>query len=91
MRWFFFLFLPVALKPLFICVRNRKVMENRNLIHLMTLTARARRLGGIARPICVAVFELIVKSNFIGCSLFMLLPYREPAFRSHFRVRHRKP
>jgi hypothetical protein len=36
--------------------------------HLITLSARARRLGGIVRPICLAVFRLITNSNFIGCS-----------------------
>jgi hypothetical protein len=48
-------------------------------------------LGRIAKPICLAVFELVMKSNFVGCSLFMLLPYREPAIRSHLGVRHRNP
>src|SRR5690242_21228909 len=36
--------------------------------HLMTLSARARTLGGIVRPICFAVFKLITSSNFVGCS-----------------------
>ena len=34
----------------------------------MTLSARASTLGGIVTAICFAVFKLITRSNFIGCS-----------------------
>jgi hypothetical protein len=37
--------------------------------YLMTLSARASTLGGIVRPICLAVFKLITSSNFVGCSM----------------------
>src|SRR5262249_50640164 len=36
--------------------------------HLITLSARARTVGGIVRPICFAVLRLIINSNFVGCS-----------------------
>src|ERR1700754_1872188 len=36
--------------------------------HLMTLSARASTLGGIVKPICLAVLRLITSSNFVGCS-----------------------
>src|SRR6185295_1061340 len=38
-------------------------------IHLITLSALASTLGGIVRPICLAVFRLITSSNFVGCSM----------------------
>src|SRR5689334_20368578 len=37
--------------------------------HLITLSARASTLGGIVKPICLAVFKLITSSNFVGCSM----------------------
>src|SRR5262249_42281534 len=36
--------------------------------HRMTRSALARRLGGIASPICLAAFRLTTNSNFVGCS-----------------------
>ena len=36
---------------------------------LITLSARASTLGGMVRPICLAVFRLITNSNFVGCDL----------------------
>src|SRR5215470_8855047 len=36
--------------------------------HLITLSALASTVGGIARPICFAVLRLITNSNFLGCS-----------------------
>ena len=39
-----------------------------SILHLMTLSALARTLGGIVRPICLPVFRLITNSNFVGCS-----------------------
>ena len=38
------------------------------LSHLITLSALASTFGGIVRPICFAVFKLIMNSNFVGCS-----------------------
>src|SRR5215475_14743549 len=38
------------------------------LPYLITLSARASTLGGIVRPICLAAFKLMMKSNFFGCS-----------------------
>jgi hypothetical protein len=37
--------------------------------HLITLSARTSTLGGIVRPICLAVLRLIESSNFVGCSM----------------------
>src|SRR5262249_4217427 len=34
----------------------------------ITLSALAKTLGGIVKPICFAAFKLITNSNFIGCS-----------------------
>ena len=36
--------------------------------HLMTSSARASTFGGIVTPICLAVFRLMIISNFVGCS-----------------------
>src|SRR6185295_337582 len=36
--------------------------------YLITRSARASTFGGIVRPICLAVFRLITKSNCLGCS-----------------------
>ena len=36
-------------------------------IHLITLSALTSTFGGIVRPICFAVFRLMMNSNFIGC------------------------
>ena len=36
--------------------------------HFMTLSARANTLGGMVRPICLAVLKLITSSNLVGCS-----------------------
>src|SRR5215472_14347447 len=36
--------------------------------HLITLSARNSMDCGIVRPICLAVFRLILSSNFVGCS-----------------------
>ena len=36
--------------------------------HRMTLSALARTLGGMVKPICLAVLRLITSSNFVGCS-----------------------
>jgi hypothetical protein len=36
--------------------------------YLITLSARADKFGGIVRPICWAVFELITNSNSLGAS-----------------------
>jgi hypothetical protein len=33
---------------------------------LITLSARASKLGGIVMPICLAVFKSITSSNFVG-------------------------
>src|SRR6266478_672890 len=49
------------------------------LPHLITLSALVKTLGGIVRPICLAVFRLIISSNFFGCSTGRsagLLPFR---------------
>jgi SOS response associated peptidase (SRAP) len=37
--------------------------------HLITLSARASRLGGIVRSICFAALRLMINSNFFGCSI----------------------
>jgi len=37
-------------------------------VHLITLSALANTLGGMVRPICLAVFKLMTNSNFVGCS-----------------------
>src|SRR6266508_3222442 len=34
----------------------------------ITLSARANTFGGIVKPICLAVFRLMMNSNFFGCS-----------------------
>ena len=36
--------------------------------HLITLSALASTFGGIVTPICLAVFKLMMSSNFVGCS-----------------------
>lgn len=36
--------------------------------YLITLSARASTSGGIVRPICLAVFKLLISSNFVGYS-----------------------
>ena len=36
--------------------------------HLITLSALISTFCGIVTPICFAVFRLIIKSNFVGCS-----------------------
>ena len=36
--------------------------------HLISLFARASTSDGIVRPICFAVFRLMMNSNFVGCS-----------------------
>jgi hypothetical protein len=36
--------------------------------YLITRSALASTLGGIVRPICLAVFKLITNSNLVGCS-----------------------
>jgi len=36
------------------------------IFHRITLSALASTLGGIVRPICLAVFKLITSSNFVG-------------------------
>ncbi len=53
--------------------------QNKKSFHLITLSALASTLGGIVRPICLAVFRLITSSNFVGCSTGRsagLLPFR---------------
>ena len=37
--------------------------------HLSTLSARARTFGGIVRPICLAVFRLMMKSRTLSVAL----------------------
>src|SRR4030095_5572028 len=39
--------------------------------YLITLSALASTFGGIVRPICFAVFRLMMNSNFFGCSTGM--------------------
>ena len=39
-----------------------------NLFHSITLSARAKRLAGMERPIAFAVFKLIANSNLVGSS-----------------------
>ena len=34
--------------------------------HFMTVSARDSTFGGMVRPICMAVFRLVTRSNFIG-------------------------
>ena len=46
----------------------RAESENRQSNHLITLSARASTFGGIVSPICLAVFRLMMKSNFVGRS-----------------------
>jgi hypothetical protein len=36
--------------------------------YLITLSARASTFGGMVRPICFAVFKLMISSNVVGCS-----------------------
>src|SRR5262249_32639152 len=36
--------------------------------HFMTLSALVSTFGGIVTPICLAVFRLMMNSNFFGCS-----------------------
>ena len=43
---------------------GKSVIEN----HLITLSALTSTFGGIVRPICFAVFRLMMNSNLIGCS-----------------------
>ena len=40
----------------------------RCFLHRITLSARTNTLGGIVRPICLAVFRLMMNSNLVGCS-----------------------
>src|SRR5262249_10053187 len=35
---------------------------------LITLSARTSTFGGIVRPICLAVFRLMMNANLVGCS-----------------------
>jgi hypothetical protein len=35
---------------------------------LITLSALASTFGEIVRPICLALFKLITRSNFVGCA-----------------------
>src|SRR5580765_9530 len=46
-------------------IRNPHCEIQNNLI---TLSALANTFGGIVRPICLAVFRLMMNSNFFGCS-----------------------
>ena len=46
-----------------------KYLGGFNSSGLITLSALASTLGGIVRPICFAVFELIIHSNFVGASI----------------------
>jgi hypothetical protein len=39
------------------------------LPYRITLSALASTLGGMVRPICFDVFELMTNSNFVGCSI----------------------
>jgi hypothetical protein len=41
---------------------------NKPSSHLIALSARAGTLGGIVRPIRLAVVRFIMNSNLIGCS-----------------------
>src|ERR687888_2252702 len=36
--------------------------------HLITLSARAKTLGGMVSPICLAALRVMMNSNFFGCS-----------------------
>ena len=36
--------------------------------YLMTFSARMSTIGGIVKPSALAVFKLIISSNFVGCS-----------------------
>jgi hypothetical protein len=49
---------------------SRLSIQNQNpkSDHLITVSARAKTLGGIVRPICLAVLRLINNSNFFDCS-----------------------
>src|SRR5215813_5208552 len=56
-------FLHVCLDPL--VTRHLTLVPS----HLITLSALASTFGGIVRPICLAVFRLMMNSNFVGCSM----------------------
>src|SRR5690242_3358726 len=38
------------------------------IAYLITRSARAKTVGGMANPISLAAFRLMIKSNFVGCS-----------------------
>src|SRR5262245_62499815 len=50
--------------PLWLAL-NRKIG---NVNYFITLSALNSTFGGIVRPICLAVFRLILSSNFVGAS-----------------------
>jgi hypothetical protein len=51
--------------------QESKKQYGNQLFHLITLSARASTLDGIARPICFAVLRLMMNSNLFGCSTGM--------------------
>src|SRR5262249_19881816 len=59
--------------------------------HSITSSARARSVGGISRPIALAVVRLMIRSNLVGCATGMsagFAPRRILSMRSPAR-RHR--
>src|SRR6185312_15753780 len=56
--------------------------------HLITRSALASTLGGITRPICLAVFKLITSSKLVVCSTGIslgLVPFRTLSIRTAAR------
>jgi hypothetical protein len=50
-------------------LRSVQVWDFRLFDHRITLSALAKRFGGIVNPICLAVFKLMNISNFVGNSV----------------------
>src|SRR5436309_2366900 len=63
------IFLGIAFYPSFMLmtIADLRLLTS-DLRYLITLSALASTLGGIVRPICLAVFRLITSSIFVGCS-----------------------
>src|ERR1041384_811147 len=71
---------PDVLRRLTVCRRRDEERQNRDNdsqgmsitivhFHQITLSALAKMLAGTVIPICLAVFKLMISSNFVGCSM----------------------
>jgi hypothetical protein len=49
-------------------ISNLTLVTRHSPLHLITFSPRMRTSGGIVRPRALAVFKLIARSNFVGCS-----------------------